>query len=243
MSTWLDKLNLQPQERRGVLIGLVLLALVFNYWFVWDYFGEWPKVNAALDKADAKCETFRKGIEHGKEYSKRLAELEKKGAAGVLEEDQANRVQSTITTEAFNHHVVLISNNVQPNGGATNSFFKTVTAKLEINAGEEDIIGFLYALGTGDSMIRVQDMINLGLDATQQKLKARMTLVASFQKKEVKPPVSAPKMAVAPAESAKSSPAAKNGTTIKNATTNSTKGTNAIATNRPAAVKLPTKKN
>ena len=48
MTTWFDKLNLQPQERRAVLAGLVLLALVFNYWFIWPYFSEWSQVNTEL---------------------------------------------------------------------------------------------------------------------------------------------------------------------------------------------------
>ena len=58
MTAWLDKLNLQPQERRMVLGGLVVVALVLNYWIIWPYFGEWSKVGNEISKADSRKTTF-----------------------------------------------------------------------------------------------------------------------------------------------------------------------------------------
>ncbi len=191
MTTWLDKLNLQPQERRAVLAGLVLLALVFNYWFIWPYFSEWSQVNTELEKAEARCANFRKEIAKAKDYKTRLAELEKKGAGGVLEEDQANRVQATIQTEAFNHNINITRLTATRGYGPTNAFFNEEVAVVDVVAGEDELIGFLHALGSGDSMIRVRDLNNLGLDPSQQRLMAKLSLVASFQKKVIAPPAAA----------------------------------------------------
>lgn len=232
MSTWLDKLNLQPQERRAVLGGLVLLALVFNYWFIWPYFSEWTKVNTELEKVEARSATFRKEIARSKEYKARLAELEKKGAGGVLEEEQANRVQATIQTEAFNHSVNITRLSATRGYGPTNAFFNEEVAVVDVVSGEEDLIGFLHALGSGDSMIRVRDMNNLGLDSSQQRLSAKLTLVASFQKKVVVPPPAAKPTATE--VQAKPSPLPKA------SATNALKA--ASATNRPAMTNSPVKK-
>ncbi len=232
MSTWLDKLNLQPQERRAVLGGLVLLALVFNYWFIWPYFSEWDKVNTELEKVEARSGNFRKEIARSKEYKSRLAELEKKGAGGVLEEEQANRVQATIQTEAFNHNVNITRLSATRGYGPTNAFFNEEVAVVDVISGEEDLISFLHALGSGDSMIRVRDMNNLGLDPSQQRLMAKLTLVASFQRKVVVPP---PAVKPAPAE-VQPKPA----TVPKPPVTNTLKALS--ATNRPAMTNSPVKK-
>jgi hypothetical protein len=94
------------------------------------------------------------------------------------------------------------------------------------------LIGFLHALGSGDSMIRVRDMNNLGLDSSQQRLSAKLTLVASFQKKVVVPPPAA-KPAASEVET-KPSPLSKA------SATNALKA--ASATNRPAMTNSPVKK-
>lgn len=54
---------------------------------------------------------------------------------------------------------------------------------VSVVAGEAELVAFLHALGTGDSMIRVRDLSRLRLDPTQTKLQSTLTMVASFQKK------------------------------------------------------------
>jgi hypothetical protein len=89
-------------------------------------------------------------------------------------------------------------------------------------------------------MIRVRDMNNLGLDPSQQRLMAKLSLVASFQKKVVAPP---PVASVrAPQSSPNSTVQPKTDAPIKAGNSNlpsrnpGTNGPKGIAsTNRPSA--------
>jgi hypothetical protein len=67
--------------------------------------------------------------------------------------------------------------------GQTNQFFEEHVVKVDITAGEEQLVNFLYRLGTGDSMIRVRDVANLRLDPSQTRLMASLDLVASFPRR------------------------------------------------------------
>jgi hypothetical protein len=53
-------------------------------------------------------------------------------------------------------------------------------------------VEFLYQMGSGDSMVRVRDVNNLKLDSTGTKLSCTLTLVASFPRRAVPAPASAP---------------------------------------------------
>jgi type II secretory pathway component PulM len=183
MTAWLDKLNLQPQERRLVLGGVVIVALVLNYWLVWPYFGEWSVNAAELAKAESRKMTYLAEIGRKAAYERQLKEVEKAGAGGVLEEEQANRVQSTIYTQAATRGVTVTRLTPSRTLGQTNLFFDEVAMTVEVVAGEGELVNFLHALGSGDSMIRVRDLARLRLDPTQTKLQSTLTLVASFQKK------------------------------------------------------------
>ena len=176
-------MNLQPQERRLVLGGLVIVALVLNYWLIWPYFKEWSKVGAELGKAESRKTVYLAEIGRKATYERQLKEVEKAGAGGVLEEEQANRVQSTIYTQAATHGVTVTRLTPGRTLGQTNVFFDEIAMTVEIVAGEPELVSFLHALGAGDSMIRVRDLARLRLDPTQTKLQSTLTLVASFQKK------------------------------------------------------------
>ena len=190
MNEWLNRLNLQPQERRLVLGGIVIVALVLNYWLIWPYFGEWSKLNADMAKVESRKTVYLGEINKKPVYERQLRDLEKSGAGEVLEEDQDNRVTSTIFTQAATHNVTVIRNVPVGNPSATNLFFNEVARSVELIASEGDLVSFLQDLGTGDSMIRVRDISRLRLDGSQTKLQTTLTLVASFQRKmkSVAPP-------------------------------------------------------
>ena len=183
MNNWFNRLNLQPQERRLVLGGLVIFALVLNYWLIWPYFSEWSKLSTDLDKTESRKAVYAAEIGKKPAYERQLKDLEKSGAGTVLEEEQDNRVTATIFTQAVTHNITIIKNVPIGNAGATNAFFDEVARSVELVAGEGDLVNFLQELGTGDSMIRVRDLSRLRLDGSQTKLQATLTLVASFQKK------------------------------------------------------------
>ena len=190
-----------------VLGGLVIVALVLNYWIVWPYFGEGSKLSVELEKAERRQALF--ATENGKKpvYERQMKELQRTGAGGVLEEEQANRVQSSIYTEAATRGVSILRLTPNRTLGQTNAFFDEVAMTVDVLANEGELVSFLHSLGAGDSMIRVRELNRLRLDPSQTRLQATMTLVASFQKKpkavapptkRTTPPVVQPKGATAP---------------------------------------------
>lgn len=195
MMEWLDRLNLQPHERRWLLVGVVILAVVLNYWLVWPFFAEWNEITTDQTKlGDAKTR-YLSEITKKATYEKKVKELQKVGAE-VMQEDQANRLQTTLITQASTTGVQ--ASNFRPltaasrAAGQTNSFFDEQQMTFDVNATENELVDFLYALGTGDSMIRVRDMNRLRLDATQTRLQTTLTVIASFQKKPKPAPATQP---------------------------------------------------
>ena len=196
---WLDRLNLQPQERRAVLGGHILVALVMNYWLVWPYFQEWTPVENEMGKLQTQNGRFLAEIGKKDAYEKRRLELQKAGAE-VIEAEQSSRVQSTVWTQASTHGVTV--NRLTPSNvrtGQTNQFFDEVVLTLDFVAGEEELVNFLHALGSDESMIRVKDITRLRLDPSQTKLSGQMSVAASFVKKPkatpppaAKPPTAKP---------------------------------------------------
>src|SRR6185312_1478570 len=74
---------------------------------------------------------------------------------------------------------------------------------LSANAKEKGLVGLLYGLGSGNSMVRVKNM-SLRPDPNHYQLSASITLVASYQKK----PVAKPSVTTPPAKVAAKSPPA-----------------------------------
>jgi hypothetical protein len=63
----------------------------------------------------------------------------------------------------------------------TNQFFVEQTQNINAVATDEQLVDFLYKLGSGASMVRVRDL-ELQPDNTRQHLNANIRLVASYQK-------------------------------------------------------------
>ena len=222
MMQWLDRLNLQPHEKRWLLVGLLIVAAVLNYWLVWPYFGEWSQLGGDRQKLEDSRNRYLSEIGKKAAYEKKLKDLQKAGAE-VVQEDQANRLQSTLITQANANGVQ--AGNFKPlntssrASGQTNAFFDEQQMTFDVTASEPELVGFLYSLGSGDSMIRVRDISRLRLDPSQTRLTAQITVVASFQKKPKTPtpakttastPPAAKAQAVAPKST--SSSAAAGGT-------------------------------
>ena len=187
MTGWFDRLNLAPTERRMAIVGLCLVALLFNHFFIWDYFAEWGATARERTKLEGQKQIYFKEVSRKSSYEKLLKELE--GAGGqVMPEEQANRVQQGITSAAATNGVNLgrVSPQVaslRMSASKDTNFFDEQIVIVDLTAKEESFVNFLYALGASDSMIRVRDMSRLRLDNTGQNLGASVTFVASFQKK------------------------------------------------------------
>ena len=141
-------------------------------------------------------------------------ELQTSGAQ-LAGDDAANRLQADVNREAAAAGVQILSMipstvSARVGGSQTNQFFDDLQVTVALNAGEPELVAFLYALGSGASMVRVRDVSNLRLDPSQTRLTATITFVASVQKKAAAPasrgatnkPSSRP--AVAPATNAPS---------------------------------------
>ncbi len=212
MSSFLDNLNLRPQEKRIAMAVTVGVVLLLSALFVWPKLGDGQKARDALAKSHKTLAAYQAEIARIPSYENRLRDLEGQGSA-VLPEEQALQLFSTVQRQAQKAHVPITSTRAgspSPSSGSnTNSFFDEQTVLIGVNTGESDLVDFLYSLGSGSSMIRVRDM-DLRPDPPRYRLNGSVTLVASYQKKpKVLPrPPAAPKPAIV-----RTNPPAANGST------------------------------
>ncbi len=182
--SFLDQLNLRPQEKRILAAVLVVVLVLVSIFFVWPKLQERPKAVSALESSRKKLQSYRAEIARVPEYESRLRELEGQGSA-VLREDQALQLLRTVQSQAGEHGVVFTSTRVgasTPSTTSTNAFFDEQTVIVGVNTGEKELVQFLHSLGSSNSMIRVRDM-DLRPDPPRYKLNGSITLVASYQKK------------------------------------------------------------
>ena len=208
-----DKLNLRPNERRLVIVVLIVVFIILNFIFVWPRFGDWGKIKARRTIAEQQITQFDREIANTKNYQLKMKDLETQGAA-VASEEQAVKLSTTVNNQAALSGVQV--NRYEPAretalsiGGKTNQFFEERSGNLNFVAEEKALVDFLHALGTGGSLIRVRSM-TLNPDPPRHKLQGNITLVASYAKKapvrSVVPAATTPGGKPAPATT---SPAAK----------------------------------
>jgi Tfp pilus assembly protein PilO len=185
MTTLLDKLNLRPQERRLVVMATAVLFVVLQFWLVWPHFKDWEQVKAGLTAADKNLKTYQTEIALTNEYRLKLAELEQQGDTILAaEEAQPNILIQKIQSQAGRSklNVLNISPTPRSNLGRANQFFEEQTIGVGLNpTGDEELIDFLVAMGSGDLMVRVKEL-DLRPDPSRTKLMGKVTLVASFQR-------------------------------------------------------------
>ena len=207
MKTLLDKLNLRPQERRLVVMAVAVLAAVLHFWFVQPYFREWGQVKAELDKARRTLKTYQAEIAHTNEYEAKRLKLEIQGSSLPAEQQAMANILSIKILEVAKQSGLsagTITPLTQSRTGRTNEFFEEQAINLFVNpSGLQELVDFLYAIGSGDLLVRVKDL-SLNPDGSQTKLAGTMKLVASFQRKTPAP--------LAPVKPAAAKPAALSST-------------------------------
>lgn len=196
--SFLDQFNLRPQEKRLAVGALAVALVIVSALFVWPRAGDWRKALDALEKSRKTLQTYQAEIARIPGYQARLAELEGQGSA-VLQEEQALQLLRTVQAQAQQQAVPITSTRAGPPGvtTSTNTFFDEQTVIIGVNSGEKELVGFLHALGSGNSMIRVRDM-DLRPDPPRYRLIGSITLVASYQKKPKTTPRPAPALAATP---------------------------------------------
>ena len=190
MRTLLDKLNLRPQERRLVVMAVAVLAVVLHFWFVQPYFREWGQVKAELDKAGRTLKTYQVEIARTNEYEAKRLKLEIQGSSLPAEQQAQPSILSAKILDVAKQSGLNVGN-MAPLGrsrtGRTNEFFEEQAISVTVNpSGPQELVDFLYAIGSGDLLVRVKEL-SVNPDASQTKLMGSMKLVASFQKKTASP--------------------------------------------------------
>lgn len=173
--------QLKPNERRVVVIIGVVLFVLLNAWFVWPHFGDFHRDVARIQATESKMATYRELIAHKREYQRKIGELQASGATSVLPEDQAIDLMRFYDSRAIDNQVL-----VQNNSGVrthTNQFFSEQELTLSVLAREKGLVGFLYSLGSGSSMVRVRNM-SMRPDNNHYQINASVTIVASYQKNQ-----------------------------------------------------------
>jgi Tfp pilus assembly protein PilO len=172
--------NLRPFEKRVVVAAGVLLFVVLNFVFVFPHFSDLSNMQFRMAEAQRQLGKFQAEIAQTSTYEVGLRKLEGEGGLDVPAEEQQSQFQNTINAQAGKSGVHFNSNgkvNTQ-----TNQFFLERSQSISIQGAEQQVVDFLFNLGSGSSMIRVRDL-NLRPDPPRQQLVANVKLVASYQKK------------------------------------------------------------
>jgi len=185
MSSFLDKLNLKPQERRLIVMAAAVLFAVLQFWLVWPHFKDRAGIKTGLDAAHKTLKSYQAEIARTNDYLLKRRDLERQGSSILAEE----RAQPLILMGQIQSQAVRSKLNLgnidpvrRPVVGRTNQFFEEQTINAGLNpTGDEELIDFLVAMGSSDLMVRVKEL-DLRPDPSRTKLMGKVTLVASFQK-------------------------------------------------------------
>ncbi len=171
--------QLRPMERRLVVAVVVVLFIVLNWVFVKPHFSDWSKLSQRADVAARDLNIRQKAAAEKPELEKQLKVYESEGEF-VAQEDQAINFMRTIQTQSGQSGVQL-QNTSRQITRTNDVFFIEQIQNINVLATDDQLVEFLYQLGSGASMIRVRDL-ELQPDQPRQHLTANIKLVASYQK-------------------------------------------------------------
>ena len=171
--------GLRPFEKRVVVGFGALFFVVINFLFVFPHFSDLAAVHDRMAEAQRKLARYQTEIAQTNVYASGLREFERENS-DVPPEDQSLQFANTVNGQAGQSGVHIVSNshiNTQ-----TNQFFLEKSQSLSVQSGEQQLVDFLYNLGSGNSQIRVRDL-SVRPDPPRQQLLANVKLVASYQKR------------------------------------------------------------
>ena len=172
--------RLKPVERRFVVGVAVLLFIVLNIFWVWPHFSDWGNLQRRLESVRLQLKNYEAVIQQKPTLQSELTKLQGGGLA-VAPEDQATEFFRAIQTQAMENGVGFIGNS-RPTSRTNNQFFVEQVLTVQVQATENQLVNFLYNLGSDNSMIRVRSL-SVHPDQSRQQLNANITLIASYQKK------------------------------------------------------------
>jgi hypothetical protein len=236
MTSLFDKLNLNAQERRLVVItGIVVFGLL-NWFFVFPEFGEYGKYEQRNKDAAEKLKSYQDEIGRRTRYEKEMKELKLQGSQ-VPTEEAALRLSQEIRSQEVLSGVTITSMTPlqrQASSGKTNAFFEEAAVTVSINTGEKELIDFLYRLADKDLLIRAKSM-RIGTDPSRFRLQGEITLVKSYQRR---PPPKAATVATTKPASTPPKPASTSAAPVPSAPRNEPTVTPAPKPTTPSAVPI-----
>jgi Tfp pilus assembly protein PilO len=176
--------HLRPLERRLAVGVLVILIIVLNWVFIWPHFADWSKLQTRLKNAHATLASYQTTITQATNYQAQVKSLEGQGEFVALE-DQAINFMRTIQAQAEASGVGR-ANYSRSIMHTNDAFFIEQVQNINVVATDQQLVDFLYKLGSGASMIRVRDL-ELQPDGPRLHLNANIRLVASYQKNPFAP--------------------------------------------------------
>ena len=171
--------QLRPLERRLAIGVLVILILVLNYVYVWPHFSDWSNLHHRLDDARQKLALYQTTILQTSNYDALVKGFESQGEFVPPDEQSINFLRSIQSQSAASG--VNIVNMSRPVTQTNDAFFVEQSQNINVTGTDEQLVDFLYKLGSGASMIRVRDL-ELQPDGSHLKLNANIQLIASYQK-------------------------------------------------------------
>jgi len=171
--------QLRPLERRLAVGVLVVFILVLNWVFIWPHFSDWGKLRDRLNVARQKLQLYQTTISQTSNYQAQVKGFESQGEF-VAPEDQSINFLRTIQAQALASGVGMSSMS-RPLTRTNDAFFVEQIQNINVTATDDQLVDFLYKLGSDVSMIRVRDL-ELQPDPPHQKLTANIKLVASYQR-------------------------------------------------------------
>jgi len=148
--------RLRPLERRLAVGVVVVLILVLNFVFIWPHFSDWSKLKTRLKNAHDTWASYQATIAQATNYQAQVKSLEGQGEF-VAPEDQAINFMRTIQAQAEASGVGR-ANYSRSIMHTNDAFFIEQVQNINVVATDQQLVDFLYKLGSGASMIRVRDL-------------------------------------------------------------------------------------
>jgi hypothetical protein len=152
---------------------------------VWPHFSDWNTTTSRLNVSRQKLKDYQKEIIRLPVYEAEVKVLQSEGAP-VPQEDQAIQFMRAVIAQGNQDHVNITTANARSQS-RTNQFFIEQVQNITVMARDEQLVNFLYNLGSGNSLIRVRDL-SLHPEGTRLQLVANIRLAASYQKNPVATP-------------------------------------------------------
>ncbi len=171
--------GLRPFEKRVVAGVATGLFVVFNLWFVIPHFSDLGRMKNRMGDAQRLLRLRETAIAQKPFYEEEIKKLKGEGL-DVPAEEQALQFQRTLSDEEMRVGVNPVSSGRIIT--TTNEFFLKQTQTINVQSGEQPLVDFLFNLGSGNSLIRVRDLVLHPDPQTRQQLSGAVKLVASYQK-------------------------------------------------------------